>query len=105
MKQLALWIENDLFIFSLMSQHAVIAGVFLLIKTTWGSNLSAIDNVCIKAAAVTVYEVLTDCLYDAVVVLLSVQHAVLDEDWDGSQDEGHEQVHVNEVPGTVELPV
>lgn len=55
----------------------------------------------------TVYEVVvvTDCVYEAVVaVLLSVQHTVLDEDWDGSQDEGHKQVHVNEVPGAVELP-
>lgn len=37
-------------------------------------------------------------------VFLSVQHAVLDEDRDGSQDEGHKQIHVNEVPGAVELP-
>lgn len=39
-----------------------------------------------------------------VAVLLSVQHAILDEDGDGSQDEGHKQVHVDEVPGAVELP-
>lgn len=55
----------------------------------------------------TVHEVVvvTDCVYEAVVaVLLSIQHTVLDEDRDGSQDEGHKQVHVNEVPGAVELP-
>lgn len=39
-----------------------------------------------------------------VAVCLSVQHAILDEDRDGSQDEGHKQVHVDEVPGAVELP-
>lgn len=49
--------------------------------------------------------VVTDCVNEAVVaVLLSVQHTVLDEDGDGPQDEGHKQVHVNEVPGAVELP-
>lgn len=48
---------------------------------------------------------LTDCVYEAVVaVFLRVQHAVLDEDRNGSQDEGHKQVHVDEVPGAVELP-
>ncbi|TNN51504.1 Vasoactive intestinal polypeptide receptor 1 [Liparis tanakae] len=36
--------------------------------------------------------------------IFSVQHTVLDEDGDGSQDEGHKQVHVDEVPGAVELP-
>lgn len=47
----------------------------------------------------------THSLHKTVVaVLLSVEHAVLDEDGDGSQDEGHKQVHVNEVPGAVELP-
>lgn len=39
-----------------------------------------------------------------VAVLLGVQHAVLDEDRDGAQDEGHKQVHMDEVPGAVELP-
>lgn len=49
--------------------------------------------------------VATHSLHKTVVaVLLSVEHAVLDEDGDGSQDEGHKQVHVNEVPGAVELP-
>lgn len=49
--------------------------------------------------------VVTNSVYETVVaVLLSVQHAILDKDWDGSQDERHEQVHVNEVPGAVELP-
>lgn len=44
-------------------------------------------------------------LHEAVVaVLLGVEHAVLDEDGDGPQDEGHKQVHVDEVPGAVELP-
>lgn len=48
---------------------------------------------------------MTDCVRETVVaVLLGVQHAVLDEDRDGSQDEGHKQVHVNEVSGAVELP-
>lgn len=48
---------------------------------------------------------MTDCVHEAVVaVLLGVQHAVLDDDRDGSQDEGHKQIHVNEVPGAVELP-
>lgn len=50
--------------------------------------------------------VVTDCVYEAVVaVFLSVQHTILDEDGDGSQDEGHKQIHVNEVSGAVELPV
>lgn len=50
-------------------------------------------------------EVATHSLHETVVaVLLSVEHAVLDEDGDGSQDEGHKKVHVNEVPGAVELP-
>lgn len=49
--------------------------------------------------------VATHSLHKTVVaVLLSVEHAVLDEDGDGSQDEGHKQVHVDEVPGAVELP-
>ena len=49
--------------------------------------------------------VVTDGVYEAVVaVLLSVQHTIFDEDWDGSQDEWHKQVHVDEVPGAVELP-
>ena len=44
-------------------------------------------------------------MYEAVVrVLLGVQHSILDEDRDGSQDEGHKQVHVNEVAGAVQLP-
>lgn len=38
-------------------------------------------------------------------VLLGVQHAVLDEDWNSSQDERHKKVHVDEVPGAVQLPV
>lgn len=47
----------------------------------------------------------THSMHETVVaVLLSVEHTVLDEDGDGSQDEGHKQVHVNEVPGAVELP-
>lgn len=47
----------------------------------------------------------TDCVYKAVVaVFLSVQHTILDEDWDGSQDEGHKQIHVNEVSGAMKLP-
>lgn len=47
----------------------------------------------------------TDCVDEAVfAVFLSIQHAVLDEDRDSSQDEGHKQIHVNEVPGAVELP-
>ena len=37
-------------------------------------------------------------------VLFGVQHAVFDEDRDGPQDEGHKQVHVDEVPGAVQLP-
>lgn len=40
-----------------------------------------------------------------ITVLLSVQHAVFNKDRDGSQDEGDEQVHVDEVPGAVQLPV
>lgn len=40
-----------------------------------------------------------------VAVLLGIQHAVFNEDRDGSQDERHEQVHVDEVPGAVQLPV
>lgn len=48
--------------------------------------------------------IVTDCVHEAVVaVLLRVQHTVLNEDGDGSQDERHKQVHVNEVPGAVEL--
>ena len=45
-------------------------------------------------------------MFEAVVTVLlfSVQNAVLDEDGDGPQDEGHKQVHVNEVPGAVQLP-
>ena len=39
-----------------------------------------------------------------VAVLLGIQNPVLDEDGDGPQDEGHKQVHVNEVPGAVQLP-
>lgn len=46
----------------------------------------------------------TDCVDKAVVaVLLSVQNAILDEDGDGSQDEGHKQIHVNEISGAVKL--
>lgn len=49
--------------------------------------------------------VVTNGVYETVVaVLLSIQHAILDEDGDGSQDERHKQIHVNEVPGAVELP-
>lgn len=48
---------------------------------------------------------LTDCVHEAVfAVFLRVQHTVLDEDGDGSQDEGHKQVHVNEISGAVQLP-
>ena len=45
-------------------------------------------------------------MFEAVVTVLlfGVQNAVLDEDGDGPQDEGHKQVHVDEVPGAVELP-
>ena len=39
-----------------------------------------------------------------VAVLLGVQNSIFDEDGDGPQDEGHKQVHVNEVPGAVQLP-
>lgn len=50
-------------------------------------------------------DAVTDCFNEAMVtVLLSVQHAIFDEDGDGSQDEGHKQIHVNEVSGAVELP-
>lgn len=34
-------------------------------------------------------------------VLLGIQNPVFDEDRDGSQHEGHEQVHVDEVAGAV----
>ena len=45
-------------------------------------------------------------VYEAVLaVFFGVQHAVFDEDWNSSQDERHKQVHVDEVPGTVKLPV
>lgn len=48
---------------------------------------------------------MTDCEHEAVfAVFLRVQHTVLDEDGDSSQDEGHKQVHVNEVSGAVQLP-
>lgn len=40
-----------------------------------------------------------------VAVLLSIQHPVFNKDRDGSQDERDEQVHVDEVPGAVQLPV
>lgn len=40
-----------------------------------------------------------------VAILLGIQHPVFNEDRDGSQDERHEQVHVDEVPGAVQLPV
>lgn len=40
-----------------------------------------------------------------VAVLLSIQHTVFNEHRDGSQDERHEQVHVDKVPGAVQLPV
>lgn len=36
-------------------------------------------------------------------VLLGVQDPVFDEDRDSSQHEGHKQVHVDEVTGTVQL--
>lgn len=39
------------------------------------------------------------------VLLLSIQDPVFNEDGDGSQDERHEQVHVDKVPGAVQLPV
>lgn len=39
------------------------------------------------------------------VLLLSIQHPVFNEDRDGSQDEWHKQVHVDKVPGAVQLPV
>lgn len=48
----------------------------------------------------------THSVYETVVaVLFGVQHAVFDEDRNGSQDERHKQVHVDEVPGTMQLPV
>jgi len=37
--------------------------------------------------------------------LLGVQNPVLNKHRDGSQHEGHKQVHVDEVPGAVKLPV
>lgn len=39
-----------------------------------------------------------------VAVLLGVEDPVFDEDGDGPQHERHEQVHVDEVPGAVQLP-
>ena len=73
--------------------------------------MTTTDSVCfiepVNGRAVHWYEgaAATDRLDEAVVaVLLSVQHSVLDEDGDGSQDEGHKQIHVDEVPGAVELP-
>lgn len=39
-----------------------------------------------------------------VVVLLLIQDPVLDEDRDGPQHEGREQVHVDEVAGAMQLP-
>ena len=40
-----------------------------------------------------------------VAVLLCVKHSVFDEHRDSPQDEGHKQVHVDEIPGAVKLPV
>lgn len=49
---------------------------------------------------------LTHSVDEAVLaVLLRIQHAIFDEDRNSPQDERHEQVHVDEVPGTVQLPV
>lgn len=39
-----------------------------------------------------------------VAVLLRVEDPVFDEDGDGPQHERHEQVHVDEVAGAVQLP-
>lgn len=47
----------------------------------------------------------THSVYEAVLaVLFGVQNAVFDEDGNSSQDERHKEVHVDEVPGAVELP-
>ncbi len=40
-----------------------------------------------------------------VAVLLGIQDPVFNEHRDGSQHEGHKQIHVDEVPGAVKLPV
>lgn len=49
---------------------------------------------------------ITHSMNEAVVaVLLSIQDPVFNEHRDGSQYEGHKQVHVDEVPGAVKLPV
>lgn len=48
----------------------------------------------------------THSVYEAVLaVLFGVQNAVFDEDGNSSQDERHKEVHVDEVPGAVQLPV
>lgn len=40
-----------------------------------------------------------------VTVLFCIQNSVFNEHRDRSQDEGHKQVHVDEVSGAVQLPV
>lgn len=48
----------------------------------------------------------THSRHEAVVqVFIREQDPIFDEDGAGSQDEGEEQVHVDVVPGAVELPV
>lgn len=49
---------------------------------------------------------ITHGMYKAVAaVLLSIQNSIFNENWDGSQDKRHKEIHVDEVPGAVELPV
>lgn len=38
-------------------------------------------------------------------VLLGIQHAIFNKDWNSSQDERNKKVHVDKVPGAVQLPV
>lgn len=40
-----------------------------------------------------------------VAVLFGIENPVFDENRDGPQHEGHEQVHVDEIPGAVQFPV
>ena len=48
----------------------------------------------------------THSVYKAVVaVLLCIQKSIFDEDGDCPQDKRHEQIHMDEVPGAVQLPV
>lgn len=48
----------------------------------------------------------THGMYEAVAaVLFSIQNSVFNENRDGSQDKRHKEIHVDEVPGAVKLPV